>query len=151
MDEPKKRGMPKGGWPKKETVINPVSTAPEIKLAKEDLVQVLIDKDMTDGGIHVNGKLYVGNVKVTQAQADDLLRIQEEYFETKKKLLDKNVSVRMKSDLQKEAMFLADPAQNENKRGFTRDYGLLGAKEWSYIHPKFKEELLSKRRQLYGY
>ena len=55
----------------------------EAPKAKEELTQVFIDREMTDGGIRVNGKLYVGNVKVTQGQAEDLLRIQEEYFETK--------------------------------------------------------------------
>ena len=138
-----------------ETKINPDAGIPTIKPAtvstKEPLVSVLIDREMTDGGIRVNGKLYVGTVKVTQEQADDLLRIQEEYYETKKKLLDKNVKVRMKSDFQREALFLADPSQNEGKKNFTRDYGLLGAQEWSYCKPEFKEYLLNQRRMLYGY
>jgi len=106
---------------------------------------------MTDGGIRVNGKLYVGNVKVTKGQAEDLLRIQEEYFETKKKLMDKNISVRMKSDEQKERLFLADPEENEGKRGFSRDYGLLPVQEWNYCKPAFKEYLLRMRKQLYNY
>ena len=123
----------------------------EAPKAKEELTQVFIDREMTDGGIRVNGKLYVGNVKVTQGQAEDLLRIQEEYFETKKKLMDANISVRMKSDYQKEALFLADPKQNENKKGYTRDYGLLTRKEWEYCHPDFKEYLLAQRKALYGF
>ena len=110
-----------------------------------------ISKKMTDGGIRINGKLYVGNVKVSQGMAEDLARIQEEYFETKLKLMDKNVSVRMKSDFQKENLFLADPKENAGKVGFTRDYGLLGATEWSYCAPKFKEYLLDTRKSLYGY
>jgi len=122
-----------------------------IKLEKEAMIDVIIDKDMTDGGIRVNGKLYVGKVRVSEGQAADLLRIQEEYFETKKKLMDKNVSVRMKSDFQKEKLFLADPKENEMKKGFTRDYGLLGAKEWSYCSDPFKKQLLESRRALYGY
>jgi hypothetical protein len=131
----------------------PVVPTPEVKpnVVKEELVSVLIDKEMTDGGIRINGKLYVGTVKVPQHQAEDLLRIQEEYWETKKKLNDKNVTVRMKNDFQKEKLFLADPKENGNKRGFTRDYGLLGALEWSYCRPEFKEHLLQLRRQLHGY
>jgi hypothetical protein len=135
----------------KETTIKEVNTSPEVKLEKEKMVSFLIDREMTDGGIRINGKLYVGTVKVSEAQAEDLLRIQEEYFETKKKLMDKNVSVRMKSDFQKERLFLADPKESEGRRNFTRDYGLLGAKEWSYCAPKFKEHLLEQRRALYGY
>ena len=131
--------------------IKEVSPEPEVILEKKDLVTVLIDREMTDGGIRINGKLYVGPVKVTQDQADDLLRIQDEYFETKKKMMDKNVQVRMKSDFQKEKLFLADPKENESKKGFTRDYGLLGAKEWSYCTEKFKEHLLEMRKALYGY
>ena len=126
----------------------------EVKLEKkvaEELVTINIDRQMTDGGIRVNGKLYVGTIKVPAGQAEDLLRIQEEYFETKKKLLDRNINVRMKSDFQKEKLFLADPAQHEGRKNFTRDYGLLGALEWSYCSPAFKAHLLDTRKQLYGY
>jgi len=126
-----------------------VDTTPKVEAQK--LVTILIDRDMCDGGLMVNGKRYVGKVKVTEDQADDLLRMQEEYFETKKKLTDKNVHVRMKSDFQKEALFLADPKENEMKKNFTRDYGLLGQKEWSYCKPKFKEYLLEQRMQMFGY
>jgi len=135
----------------KTQTVKEVSTSPEVVLEKKELVSVFIDRDMTDGGIRVNGKLFVGNIKVTQDQADDLLRIQEEYFETKKKLLDKNVSVRMKSDFQKEKLFLADPKDYESKKGWTRDYGMLGAREWSFCTPQFKEYLLAQRKGLYGY
>ncbi len=134
--------------------IKAVNPTPEVKLAKEpteEMVTINIDRQMTDGGIRINGKLYVGTVKVPAGQAEDLLRIQEEYFETKKKLLDKNVNVRMKSDFQKEKLFLADPSENAGKKNFTRDYGLLGALEWSYCSPKFKQQLLDHRKQLYGY
>jgi hypothetical protein len=118
---------------------------------KGEKVRILVDKDMTDGGIRVNGKLYVGYVNVSEEQAKDLLRIQEEYFETKKKLLDRTVHVRMKNDFQKEMLFLADPKENEGKRGWTRDYGLLGQIEWSYCSEPFKEHLLTMRKQLFGY
>ncbi len=132
--------------------IDHVNVQTEVPAFKDsDLVTVHIDKDMTDGGIRVNGKLYVGTVKVSQEQADDLLRIQEEYFETKKKLSDPTVTVRMKSDFQKEKLFLADPDANAGKKNFTRDYGLLGMKEWSYCSDSLKEHLLEQRKQLYGY
>jgi len=136
----------------KQATLKETSTEPEVKLEKKDeLVQVIIDREMTDGGIRVNGKLFVGKIKVSQEQADDLLRIQEEYFETKRKLMDKNVSVRMKSDFQKEKLFLADPAEYAGRKGFTRDYGLLGAVEWGYCTEGFKQYLLQERKQLYGY
>lgn len=134
-----------------EIKVKSVDSTSEVSTKKDELISVLIDREMTDGGIRINGKLYVGTVKVTQEQADDLLRIQEEYFETKKKLMDKTVSVRMKSDFQKEKLFLADPKENSGKKGFTRDYGLLGDREWSYCSPKFKEYLLNTRKSLYGY
>lgn len=128
-----------------------VDPTPTVSPAKEEMIMVTIDKDMTDGGLRVNGKLYVGNIRVPQSQATDLLRMQEEYFETKKKLFDKTVSVRMKSDFQKEKLFLADPKENAGKPGFTRDYGLLPQQEWSYCSDKFKQHLLDTRKQLYGY
>lgn len=138
------------------SVLKPVDTQPEINVQPPkanvgEMVMINIDREQCDGGIMINGKLYVGNVKVTEAQAEDLLRIQSEYFETKKKMLDKNVIVRMKSDFQKERLFLADPKEHEMKKSFSRDYGLLPAKEWSYCSPKFKEKLLRMRKQMYGY
>jgi len=131
--------------------IKEVDVTPEVKLEKEEMVSVLIDREMTDGGIRINGKLYVGKVKVPEGQAKDLLRIQDEYFETKKKLIDKTISVRMKSDFQKEKLFLADPKENARKSNFTRDYGLLGEREWSFCTEAFKTHLLDMRKQLYGY
>ena len=131
--------------------IKEVDITPEVKLEKEALVDVMIDREMTDGGIRINGKLYVGKVKVTEGQANDLLRIQDEYFETKKKLIDKTITVRMKSDFQKEKLFLADPKENGSKRGFTRDYGLLTQTEWNYCSEAFKQHLLEIRKQMYGY
>ncbi len=129
-----------------------VSTKPEVKVEKEEMVSIFIDPEMvTMQGIRINGKLYIGHMTVTKSQATDLLRIQSEYWETRKKLLDKTVHVRMKNDNQKEALFLADPRENESKKTFTRDYGLLGALEWSYCTPEFKKRLLEMRMQMYGY
>lgn len=136
---------------KSTATIKEVSTTPEVTLNKEELITIFIDPEMTDGGITINGKLLVGKIKVTESQATDYLRMQDEYFETKKKLIDKNVVVRMKSDFQKERLFLADPKEHAGRQGFSRDYGLLGAKEWSYCAPLFKERLLEQRQALYGY
>ena len=122
-------------------------------LTAEDLQKVFItiDRDMTDGGIRINGKLYIGEVEVPRHMAKDLLRIQEEYFETKKKLFDPLIEVRMKSDLQKELLFLADPKEHSGNPKFTRDYGLLGMREWGFCSEGFKSYLLTMRRQFYGY
>lgn len=132
----------------------PVSPAPEVKVEKtapEEMVDVMVDREMTDGGITINGKRYVGKVKVTAGMADDLMRIQEEYFETKKKMFDPSVSVRMKNDLQKEALFLADPKVNAGKKNYTQMYGLLPIQEWNYCSPTFKAHLIEQRQALYGY
>jgi hypothetical protein len=134
-----------------KTKIEAVSTEPEVKIKKDDLITVHIDREMTDGGLRTNGKLYVGDVTVPKHQAEDMLRRQEEYWETKKKLTDPNISVRMKSDFQKEALFLADPGMNAGKKNFTRDYGLLGMREWTLCNKKFQKHLLELRFSLYGY
>jgi len=131
--------------------VKAVNATSKVVTDKDEKVTIFIDKEMTAGGIHVNGKLYVGSVTVSKGQAEDLIRIQEEHWETVKKLKDPSVTVRMKNDFQKERLFLADPAENAGKRNFTRDYGLLGVREWSFCTPAFKEELLDKRKQLYGY
>ena len=135
-----------------EPIIKKVDITPEVKLQKEDLITIFIDPEMVGKqGIRVNGKVYIGQVKCTKEQATDLLRIQEEYWETVKKLKDPNISVRMKNDYQKEVLFLADPKENEGRKGFTRDYGLLGLREWSLCSDAFKTRLLELRMQYYGY
>ena len=119
---------------------------------KDELENIFIDPEMVGkGGIRINGNIYVGHIKVPKKQAEDLLRIQEEYWETVKKLTDKNITVRMKNDLQKESLFLADPNENVNKKGYTRDYGLLPQREWLFCKPEFQQHLLNLRKQLYGF
>lgn len=122
-------------------------------MTDRDMMIVLytVDKDMTDGGIRINGNLFVGEMEIPRYIARELARIQEEYFETKKKLFDPMIVVRMKSDFQKEMLFLVDPSENEGKKSYSRDYGLLGHREWSFCSPAFKEHLLAMRKQLYGY
>ena len=148
--------------PRETKTPKPVDVTPEIKTEKpvsqdsltEDqkkIVTIIIDRRRTSGGLRVNGKLYVGEVTVPKHQADDLLRMQEEYDETMQKIVDPTVSVRMKNDLQKEALFLADPKVHGTKPNFTRDYGLLPLQEWEYCTPEFQKQLLDLRKQLYGY
>jgi hypothetical protein len=144
--------MPKTSTPKANNTEPkvPASVSPAIK--NEELENIFIDPDMVGkGGIRINGQLFIGHVKVPKTLAEDLLRIQEEYWETVKKLTDKNISVRMKNDFQKEALFLADPSENVNKKGFTKDYGLLPQREFLFCKPSFQEHLLALRKQLYGY
>lgn len=136
---------------KMETKV-PASVAPIIKEKEEEMENIFIDPEMVGkGGIRINGKIYIGHLKVPKGIAEDLVRIQEEYWETVKKLTDKNITVRMKNDFQKEALFLADPIENANKKGYTRDYGLLPQREWLFCKPSFQQHLLDLRKQLYGF
>jgi hypothetical protein len=118
---------------------------------QKQMVTIIIDRKRTSGGLVVNGKRYVGTVTVPKHQAEDLMRMQEEYDESMQKIFDPSVSVRMKNDLQKEVLFLVDPKEHARNPGFTRDYGLLPLQEWEYCSPAFKEHLLAERKQLYGY
>ena len=134
-----------------ETKTETVSTPAPIVKDETNLVIVNIDKEMTNGGIRINEVLYLGNCKVTKDVAKELLRIQDEFFETKKKLMQPEIQVRMKNDFQKETLFLADPKQNSRNPNFTRDYGLLGQVEWNYCSEPFKKKLLALRKSFYGY
>lgn len=143
--------MPKTTTPK---AVNPISETPAspIKSEKEELVSIFIDPEMVGrSGIRINDKLYIGHVKVPIGLSVDLLRIQEEYWETVKKMKDPNVVVRMKNDFQKERLFLADPNENAGKKGYTRDYGLLPQREFLLCSPTFQEHLLAYRKQLYNF
>ena len=134
---------------KTETEV-PASPAPAVK--GEKMVTIIIDPQFVGKqGIRVNGKIYIGEVTVPEGMAKDLLRIQSEYSETMQKLHDPKVNVRMKSDFQKEALFLADPTEFAGKKGYTRDYGMLPQREWLLCTPDFQKQLLNYRKQLYGY
>lgn len=130
---------------------------PEVKVTPnvietETMMTIFIDPEMVGKqGIRINGKVYVGHITVPKVQADDLLRIQEEYWETVKKMKDPAVVVRMKNDFQKETLFLADPNENQGKKGFSRDYGFLPQREFLLCSKVFQEHLLNYRKQLYGY
>jgi hypothetical protein len=142
--------MPKTSTPKTVKLTPAIPETPVRK--EEELENIFIDPEMVGkGGIRVNGKIFVGHIKVPKSIAEDILRIQEEYWETVKKLTDKNISVRMKNDFQKEALFLADPNENANKKGFTRDYGMLPQREFLFCKPSFQKHLLDLRFQLFGY
>ena len=137
---------------KNTPIVKAVESTPKVTPAKEEMTTIFIDPEMVGKqGIRINEKVYVGHVSVPASMAKDILRIQEEYWETVKKLKDPNVNVRMKNDFQKEALFLADPEQYSGKKGFTRDYGLLGLREWTLCTPAFQDKLLETRRQIYGY
>jgi hypothetical protein len=135
-----------------EPIVEKVDISPKVKLEKEKMVTIFIDPEMvTMQGIRINGKKYINEVTVPEGMAKDLMRIQAEFWETRKKLTDKNVSVRMKNDFQKEALFLADPKENAGKKSWSRDYGLLGEREWNLCSDSYKEYLLAQRKQHFGY
>ena len=127
--------------------IKPVKTT---EASPEPLVTVVIDRKMTDGGIRVNDILYVGKVKVTSEQAEDLLRIQEEYLETKQKMSDPSQKIRIKSSAIIQKYYLADPSQFGNHPQYTKQYGLLDPWQWQFISDSFKEELKRQREAMYG-
>lgn len=66
---------------------------------KETLVEMIVDPEMTDGGIRINEIKYVGLVKVPKDIAEELSRIQSEYFETKKRISDPSTFIRSKSSV----------------------------------------------------
>lgn len=134
------------------TKVKAVKAESPVPATVEHLENIFIDPEMVGKtGIRINGKMYIGHLKVSMELAGELLRIQEEYWETVKKMKDPSVVVRMKNDFQKETLFLADPNENAGRKGFTRDYGLLPQREFLLCSPAFQEHLLVYRKQLYGY
>lgn len=117
---------------------------------REKMLTIIIDHDETDGGVMVNGKLYVGEVTVPEEQAKDLLRIIREYKETKTRMNDAKAFVRQKNDFVNERLYLADPRENRGKKGWTDEFGLLDPRQWEFISEQFKEELKSKRKAMFG-
>ena len=126
----------------------------EVKTPKEEeMVTIVIDPEMTDGGIRINGKRYVGKVTVTVNQAEDLQRIQMEYYETKKRLTNPDSFIGTKSDIVKFNRYCADPEQN--KAIFHTDsfqkYGKLDPRDWERLSPGAREMFKAERMALHGY
>jgi len=124
----------------------------EVKKPSEPLVKILIDPTITDGGLRTNDKLYVGWVTVPQNIADDLQRRQDECQEVKNFLQNPGrAKMRIKNFYVMEKQFLADPAENFGKKGFTKEYGLLDPWQWQFIPKEVQEELKRTRNSIYGY
>lgn len=117
----------------------------------EEIVTIIIDPKMTDGGIIINGRRYVGKVKVPQSQADDLLRVQSEYFATKQKLNDPSIKLRNQNVDVSKKFFMADPLQFASNPRFSKVYGMLDPFQWDFISEKDKEDWKQEREGLYNY
>lgn len=126
------------------------ATAPVApKAPGNDLVEVFIDPVATDGGLVTNEKRYIGHVKVSRDIADDLMRRVAEYAEVKNKLFNPRQKIRIKNHTVIEQLYLADPAENAMKPGWTNEYGLLDPWQWQFLSPKAQEDLKNLRKALY--
>jgi predicted RNA-binding Zn ribbon-like protein len=121
----------------------------------ENLVQVIIDPKLTNGGLRTitstGVKRYVGKVKVPADLAEDLLRRQTEYAATIQKLNEPSLEIRNQSIGTSYKAFMADPAQHGKNPGFSRETGLLSRFQWEFISDKDKEEWKEERMGLFGY
>ena len=117
----------------------------------EPMVDIYIDPKLTEGGLRTNDTRYVGHVRVPKHVADDLQRRLEEYGEVRELRNEPNAFVRQKSSFTVSKLFLADPAQNKHKKGWSDKYGLLDPRDWGYQTIAFRRELVSLREQLYGF
>lgn len=117
---------------------------------KEDtMVTIIIDKDT--GGLRTNGKLYVGKVTVPEHLAEDLMRRQEEYLATIKKLTDPSVELRNQSIETTRKAFMADPKVHGNNPRFSKVNGLTTNFQMSVVSEQDKEEWHQERMGLFGY
>lgn len=118
---------------------------------KEDIVTIVIDPKMTNGGITVNGRKYVGTVKVPQEQADDLLRIQTDYFATTQKLNDPSIQLRNQNIETTRKAFIADPGLYGNHPRFSKHNGMTNQFQLNFISEQDLNEWKQERMGLYGY
>lgn len=119
---------------------------------KEKLVDFFIDPELVDRkGLVINEKRYIGKVKVTQDQADDMQRMISEYQETQRRLHDPSQKIRIKNSMIIEELFLADPKTRGNEKGFSKDFGLLDPWQWQFVNENHKKYLQEQKKALYGY
>ena len=125
--------------------------AKETKAIEEEMVTIIIDPKRTNGGIRVNGKNYVGKVKVSAVQADDLMRIQEEYSATIDKLTNPQVKLRNQNIDATRKAFMADPAVYGQHPQFSKAYGLSDMFQMSFISETDRLQWEEERMGLYNY
>jgi len=117
---------------------------------QEVLVEIMIDPVATDGGLYTNERRMVGKVKVSRDEADDIMRRLQEYAEVKNKLHNPNQKIRLKNHSVIEQLYLADPAENSFKPGWTAEYGLLDPWQWQWLTPIAQKQLKDLRYNLFG-
>ena len=118
--------------------------------SKTKKVRIYIDPKLTDGGLTTNGRRLVGYVEVDEQEAEDIFRRLQEYNEVKERLHNPTAKVTIKNSYVIEQLYLADPATNRNKPGWTDEYGLLDPWQWNKLPKQFQEELKERRYALYG-
>ena len=134
-------------------IVNPliVETTKPVKEPAQKII-VMIDPKRTNGGIRVNGKLKVGRVVChSQEEADDLLRIQEEYAASFDKLRDPSIKLRNQSIETSRKAFMADPAQFAGHPHFSKTYGMLDSWQWQFVPEADRLEWQQERMGLYNY
>ncbi len=131
------------------------ATATEVVTPKREVSEtiiIVIDPKRTNGGIRVNGKRLVGKVKCkSQEEADDYLRIQEEYAASFAKLTDPTVKLRNQSIETSRKAFIVDPAEFGKHPNFTREFGMLDPYQWQFVPEGDRLEWQEERMGLFNY
>lgn len=123
----------------------------EAKPVKEGMVLHFVDPKRTNGGIRINGKLYVGRVQVTPEQSEDLFRIEREYSATIDKLTSPEVVLRNQSIETTRKAFMADPNLYGNHPRFSKRFGLTTAFQMENVSETDRLEWEEERMGLYNY
>lgn len=126
-------------------------TTPTPKPVSDDMVTIIIDHKETGGGIRINDVLYTGEVTVPKPLARQLMIIQQEYLETKRKLSDPTQKIRIKNARVIESQFLADPTIYGDSKGFSQELGLLDPWQWQFVPEPEKQRLIQLKKAMYGY
>ena len=125
-------------------------TIPEAQ-PTEEMTNIYIDREATDGGIRINDKLYVGDCYVTKTTANELARIQREYGFVKNKLHEPMQKIKIQNHTVIERQYLADPSQQGNNPGYNQEFGLLDPWQWQWIPETEKNRLRKLKEGMYGY
>ena len=120
---------------------------------KENLVRIFVDPQLTRGGLRNITKegshLYVGWVDVPQDVAQDLQRRIDEIREVHDAMTNPRQKIRIKNFELIENQFLADPEAYQNRKGWSKEYGLLDPWQWQYLTKEAQQRLITTRKQLY--
>lgn len=128
----------------------PVAVANQA-VPEQEMMTIIVDPKATDGGIIINEKRYIGEMKVPVALGRQIMENMQTYAEAKNKMYDPSQKIRNKNGFEIEKAYLADPSEHSTNPRFNQEFGLLDPWQWQFVAEAEKDRLRQLKTSIYGY